>query len=82
MGTRSALIAHLRRQLRADRLQPGVDRSFTTKAIVDTNAKRPSTGTFDITFDVVTQKGTFTGTFSAAVCPNAKDNPLTAVACD
>jgi hypothetical protein len=81
MGTREALIATSDANCALTGYNQASTGSFTTKAAVDATAKTID-GTFDITFDVTTQKGTFTGTFSAAVCPNAKDIPLSAVACD
>jgi len=81
MGTRSALIATSDANCGLTGYNQASTGSFTTKAPVDATAKTID-GTFDITFDVTTQMGTFTGTFSAAVCPNATDIPLSAVACD
>ena len=81
MGTRTALIATSDPSCGLTGYNQASTGSFTLKAPVDTTAKTID-GSFDITFDVTTQKGTFTGTFSAAVCPNAKDIPLNAVACD
>ena len=50
-------------------------------AAVDTTSKTVD-GTFDIVFDTGVQMGEFKGTFSAAVCPNATDIPLTAKYCE
>ncbi len=80
-GTHGALIATSDANCGLTGYNQASTGSFTTTAPVDTTAKTID-GTFDITFDVTTQKGTFTGTFSAAVCPNATDIPLSAVACD
>ena len=55
--------------------------NFTTTAAVDATAKTVD-GTFDITFDTGLQNGEFKGTFSAAVCPNATDIPLSAIYCE
>jgi hypothetical protein len=55
--------------------------NFTIKAPVDANAKVVE-GTFDITFEVGAQKGEFTGSFSAPICPNATDMPLQPMYCE
>jgi hypothetical protein len=81
MGTRTALIATSDATCGLTGYNQASTGSFTIKAPVDTTAKTVD-GSFDITFDVTTQKGTFTGTFTATVCPNAKDIPISAVACD
>ena len=81
MGTRSALIATSDANCGLTGYNQASTGSFTLTAPVDTTAKTID-GSFDITFDVVTQTGEFKGTFSAAVCPNATDIPLNAVGCD
>jgi len=55
--------------------------NFTIKAPVDTSKPATIEGTFDITFANMAVTGELKGTFSAPVCPNAKDIPLVPVAC-
>lgn len=54
---------------------------FTLHAPVDTSKPTTIEGTFDITFANMAVTGELKGTFSAPVCPNAKDIPLVPVAC-
>jgi len=81
MGTRNALIATADTNCGLTGYNQAASGSFTTTAAVDTTSKTVD-GTFDIVFDTGVQMGEFKGTFSAAVCPNATDIPLTAKYCE
>jgi hypothetical protein len=82
MGTRDALIAAADDRCQLTGYDQAATGSFTIKAPVDPATTTSVEGTFDITFAVGAMMGDFKGTFTAPVCPNAKDIPLSPVACD
>jgi hypothetical protein len=75
MGTRNALIGTSASNCTVSGYTQASAGNFTLSAPVDATSKAVD-GTFDITFSVGTQTGQFKGSFSAAVCPNAKDMVL------
>lgn len=77
--------AQSRRSRRGDCIFDGYNQastgSFTIAAPVAPNATEID-GSFDITFDVITESGRFTGTFKAPVCPRATNVPEKPVYCE
>jgi hypothetical protein len=81
MGTRNAVIARSSSNCIFDGYDQASTGSFTLNGAVAPDDTEID-GSFDITFDAVTQVGRFTGSFRAPVCPNAKDIPYTPVYCE
>ncbi len=81
MGTRDAVIMSSGDNCIFDGYNQASTGSFTITAPVPPDATEID-GTFDITFDVITQSGRFTGTFKAPVCPHATNVPETPVYCE
>jgi hypothetical protein len=81
MGTRDAVIAAADASCQLTGYNQAASGSFTIKAPVDPATTTSIDGSFDITFSVGAQMGELKGTFTAPVCPNAKDVPFSPVAC-
>jgi hypothetical protein len=76
MGTRDAVIMSTADNCIYDGYNQASTGSFTINAPVAPDATVID-GTFDITFDVITEMGRFMGSFHAPVCPNATNIPET-----
>ena len=81
MGTRDAVIMASGANCIFDGYNQASTGSFTIDAPVAPDATEID-GTFDITFDITTQMGRFTGTFKAPVCPHATNVPQTPAYCE